>query len=100
MSGIRESDIEFELMQSGTNRIESISDNSIAYNEYAENDPKHPIPNKLSLNASDLPTAVKKTKLADTTDKSSVDKNTYKFELKPRFNEKVLKKLLMDSIVR
>ena len=100
MSNIRQSEIEIELMNSGSYRIESISESSISLNENPENDPQIFLPNAQSLNLAELPTTLRIPKSANSAEKSSADTESRKFELKPRFNEKVLKKLLMDRIVR
>jgi hypothetical protein len=93
---MQESEIENELMGSH-NRAESIP--SIIYNEAPENRPRSPQEKLSASNVADLPTAAIKSKPGDSVEKSSADTEGRKFELKPRFSEKVLKKLIMDRIV-
>jgi len=95
---MHESGIENEFMGSH-NRAESIQDPYILYNEAPENRPRSPQEKLSATNVADLPTATIISKPGDSVEKSSADTGGRKFELKPRFSEKVLKKLLMDRIV-
>lgn len=96
---MNESDIENDLMGSVQNRAESISEPSIIHNEIPLNSPRSYQEKLVVANIADLPTAEIKSKPADSVDKSSAVTESRKFELKPRFSEKVLKKLLTDRIV-
>ena len=81
------------------NRADSIQEPSIIYNESDENRPRSPQKKLKSMEIMDLPTAANRSKPVDSIDKTSKITEGLKFELKPRFSEKMLKKLLMDRIV-